>query len=384
MTRLGKILSRCRLVAAAITTGMALGSSGVAQTINWDGDGAQGNFSWNENWYGNNQPSWGFGNNLVFNFKNGSQTSLYYDYGDWRSIGDIIWETTWPVGVTFNGNGQGINFNQRIENRSYYTITIGSMNLSGGKNGASQIELNPVNGDLTLNGNIYNDNNLRYKVYGANQKLLTINTALGGNTGVALDIEQNSKVSITKAQTMGASAAFNIKQGELWLSVASALAGGSTINLGQADANTAKLYLNGADDSHAVTVANTSGTKVLGTISASGTQTFSGNITLNGNVLLEATQSGATVDFATGAISGNSGVTITGTGTVKLSGNNSYTGGTTVSAGTLLLGNNDRLSNSGSVTVSGGTFNLGLALSVDNLNCGIFVACIISTLWQER
>lgn len=329
-----------------------------AQNFNWDGDSGSGSFLDSLNWYNNSIPSFSFSGSLVFNYRNGSQTSQYYDFAGWANASDIVWETTWPVNTTFNGNGQGINFNQRLENKSSSKVTIGTMNLSGGKNGATQIELNPVNGDLQLDGNIYNDNNRLYKVYGNNGKMLTINTVLGGNANVGLDIEQYSKVKITAAQTMGSSTGYNIRQGELWISGSGSLAGGSTINLGAADANTAKLYLEGANDGHAITVANTGGTKVIGTLDTSGTRTYSGNITLTGGVNLEAVQSGGTVDF-TGVISGNSGATISGAGTVKLSGNNTFTGGTTVNSGTLLFGNNDRLANSGAFTINGGTANLG-------------------------
>lgn len=332
----------------------------VCADVNWDGDAGTGDFTDPLNWFGNAVPTFAFSSgNLVFNLRNSpSQLNQYYNFASWSDINDIIWETTWPVDTTFNGNGNGLNFNQRLENRSSKKVTIGTMNLSGGKNGASQIELNPVNGDLQLNGNVYNDNNLRYKVYGNNSKMLTVNTALTGNANVGLDIEAYSLVKITQAQTMGSSAAYNIKQGELWISGSGSLANGSTINLGEANGNTAKLYLEGANDGHAITVANSGGTKVIGSLDTSGTRTYSGDITLNGAVNLEAVQAGGTVDF-TGALSGGSGVTVSGAGTVKLSGNNSYSGGTTVSSGTLLLGDNERLANAGAFTINGGTANLG-------------------------
>ena len=103
--------------------------------VNWDGDGSQGNFSWSENWYNNTIPSLPSNfsaGNLVFNYRNNaSQLNQYYDWG-WANVMDIIWETTWTAPTTFNGNGNGLNFNQRLENRSAQTVTIGTMNLSGG------------------------------------------------------------------------------------------------------------------------------------------------------------------------------------------------------------------------------------------------------------
>ena len=59
------------------------------------------------------------------------------------------------------------------------------------------------------------------------------------------------------------------------------------------------------------------------------------------------------------ALSGTGGFVKVGSGTQTLGGNNSFTGGTVVNDGTLALGSNDRLANSGAVTVNAGAFNLG-------------------------
>src|SRR5438034_5256517 len=74
-------LRKKQLVAAALALALAAALSRADN--NWDGDNPFGNFSYNDNWFGNNQPGWGFGSgNLVFNFRNNSsQTSLYFDYG---------------------------------------------------------------------------------------------------------------------------------------------------------------------------------------------------------------------------------------------------------------------------------------------------------------
>ena len=55
---------------------------------------------------------------------------------------------------------------------------------------------------------------------------------------------------------------------------------------------------------------------------------------------------------------GNNAVTKTGAGTLTLSGANTYTGGTYVTDGTLIVGASERLLNSGSLTVAGGTFDV--------------------------
>lgn len=55
---------------------------------------------------------------------------------------------------------------------------------------------------------------------------------------------------------------------------------------------------------------------------------------------------------------GTNAVTKTGAGTLTLSGANTYTGGTYVTAGTLQTGGNERLLDTGALTVAGGTFNV--------------------------
>lgn len=78
-------------------------------------------------------------------------------------------------------------------------------------------------------------------------------------------------------------------------------------------------------------------------ITNAGTITFSGA----GNVTLS------------GAISGNGLLIQAGTGIVTLSGNNSYTGGTTITTGTLSVGSNAHLGGtSGVINLNGGTLNI--------------------------
>jgi autotransporter-associated beta strand protein len=94
-----------------------------------------------------------------------------------------------------------------------------------------------------------------------------------------------------------------------------------------------------------------SGTGTLG-IAEAGSATFSGNI-LNNNAATFTAASGGLATFS-GAVSGLGSVTKTGTGTVTLSGNNSYSGGTTLSTGVLRL-ESATGAGTGTITQSDGT-----------------------------
>ncbi len=201
---------------------------------NWDGDSYVGDFKENTNWYSNNQPGWGSGN-LYFSYRNNSsQTSIFYNYDGWVSTNNIVWESTFNASLTWDGNDKGINFNQKLENKSSHTQTIGTMKLSAAKNGAAQIELNPVNGDLILNGEVYNDNSKPYHVYGSNSKTLTLNTTLGvggSATSVSFTINENSTVVINSNQNyMGVT---DVKAGQLFINGDNSSATGTvTVDLG--------------------------------------------------------------------------------------------------------------------------------------------------------
>lgn len=92
----------------------------------------------------------------------------------------------------------------------------------------------------------------------------------------------------------------------------------------------------------------------------SGTASIGMNIGLGGGTV--SVGSGARLDIDA-AISGGSGLTFSGGGTLSLGGtdNNSYTGGTTVNAGTLLLSKTV----SGTVAIPAGTFTIGNGVGTD-------------------
>jgi autotransporter-associated beta strand protein len=111
-----------------------------------------------------------------------------------------------------------------------------------------------------------------------------------------------------------------------------------------------------------------------GTLTLSGNNTSSGPTTISGGILqignggtsgslgpgsvtnhAALTFNRSDVLVVSTAISGSGSVSQLGTGTLILSGNNSYTGGTTLSAGTLLLDSTNAIGTSGTLTFTGGT-----------------------------
>ena len=115
--------------------------------------------------------------------------------------------------------------------------------------------------------------------------------------------------------------------------------------------------------------AGTAGTvEVDGTHSVRGLQFATDGYLLtdtNNNASLELADGGADIRADSGVtatldlvLSGNGSLSKTGAGTVILLGSNTYTGGTEIYDGRLQLGADNRLVNTGDLTVNGGTFDL--------------------------
>lgn len=82
----------------------------------------------------------------------------------------------------------------------------------------------------------------------------------------------------------------------------------------------------------------------------------SSSITLAGTPVINVATANATISAA---LAGSTGFTKTGSGNLVLSGANTYTGTTTINAGTLSLGASNVLPSSGDIVLGGGSLNLG-------------------------
>ncbi len=152
------------------------------------------------------------------------------------------------------------------------------------------------------------------------------------------------------------------------------------------------VFLAEANGAHITQAISGSGSLTVqgGTITLSGNNTYAGGTTISGGVLeigsMTGLSSGPVTDDAslvflagvtsadiTQAISGSGSLTVQG-GTITLSGNNTYVGGTTINGGTLAMTMTGTLDSTGAVTVnSGGTFDISgitpaTSFSIGNLN----------------
>jgi autotransporter-associated beta strand protein len=251
-------------------------------------------------------------------------------------------------------------------------LTVGSNDVStevsgiiagtGGslvKTGTGTLKLsgsNTFNGGVTLSAGtlgLANDNALgtgMLTTYGG-----TVAYADGVTIGNAIDLRGSTTFDIaagsaTQAgaigQTGGAFGIVKTGMGTLTLSGNSAFTGGVTLNAG-----TLRLANNNALGANVLT---TSG----GTIAYADGVTIGNAIDLRGSTTLDVATGGATQAGAIGETGGPFGIVKTGAGTLILSGASTYTGGTTINAGTLQLGSSSGVGSIvGTVTIgAGGTF----------------------------
>ena len=194
-------------------------------TCYWKSGSANGNWD-NTFWY-NTTRSWdnhnpGYVGGQDLRFDNGSNLDMT---NNWSGAGTNMWRITFVSGTgarTIYGTTQNTfrnNGTPKIENNDADAMGVHfPFRLDTG------MEINPVSGNLTLNGAI-NNNGYWIDVYGANQKTLTIGGVLSGSGGIA--VKQDSIVVLTNDNSF--SGAIWVEKGTVQLNNHTNAIGASTI-----------------------------------------------------------------------------------------------------------------------------------------------------------
>ena len=268
-----------------------------------------------------------------------------------------------PAGLLSNGTYQLLSYGTTTADENNFTISgpvIGARQFSGlSKDTVNKVFLYTIAGDSPIwtgaNSTAFNGGN--------NWNLINAGTATNYIANDALllnDTATGTTVDISGADVAPAVATFDNSTKDYILQGSHGLSSGSIVKSG-----TGNLTINNANAVTSVSV--TAGTLTLGHASALGTAA----VTLSGGTLdlnNQSTSASIVLDGGTiantgtvnGVLSGAVALNKSSTGTLTLTTQNTFTGGTTISNGVVVLGHaTNTLANVGAVTVSGGELSLG-------------------------
>jgi autotransporter-associated beta strand protein len=388
------------------------GSSNVTVTSNTNGLGlvlrnANSNYSGTLTVNGNASTVSGIGSGMAIGagpVLSSANLAIYgtLELGDAGGAG-MGWALTSVNGATLRINalnGTGVVVGNMASPSSTRTLSVGNNNGSGDFSGVI------ANGD---------NNTLGFTKNGSGTQTLSGNNTYTGATAVSAGILvfSNTAAKATGAVTAGAS-------GSIGLGVGAASGDFSAANVqtlfntGNLLVNTSNITLNATSgvaldttagnftQSSALTAARaliklgantltlnasntytggttiSAGTLQIGAGSTTGSLSTSGAITNNGTLVFNRSDNiSQGTDFSSAAISGSGSLVQAGTGTLTLNASNTYTGGTTINAGTLQIGAG---STTGSLNANSAIINNGtLAFNrTDTITQGTDFASTIS------
>ena len=254
--------------------------------------------------------------------------------------------------LTLSGNGNGEIAGSVVNNTGNTTSLTksgtGTWTLSGN---------NTYGGATAVNGGLLVFSNTAAKATGA------VTAGASGSIGLGVGATSGD-FSEANVQTLFNTGNLLVNTSNITLNAASSLALDTTAgNFTQSSALTAAraliklgantLTLNGSNTYTGATTIS-AGTLQISSAGRLGGGSYSGNITNNGAFIYSGTNSQTLsgVISGTGALSQNNA-----SSTLTLSGNNTFTGGITLSAGTLQVGDANALGTNGTITFSGGTMS---------------------------
>ncbi|GAT34693.1 PEP-CTERM protein-sorting domain-containing protein [Terrimicrobium sacchariphilum] len=239
-------------------------------------------------------------------------------------------------------------------------MNIGSITVAAGGTGTASINYTIANGN-TLAGSIILN---KSATFNTSSSSVLISTGLISGTGGILKTGAGTLVLRRTNNTF--EGGVTVSQGGLRLNGSGKVAGTGVIVLGDANTGSSNISLNlnqngGAILNDARFTSNGSGSAVLSSYDSDtgGGTTYSGNVQIDRNIELKNNNSSTGRNFTlSGVISGVGGVTTTVASSgnrLVISGSNTYQGGTTVNAGTILVSNTSGSGlGSGNVSVNSG------------------------------
>jgi autotransporter-associated beta strand protein len=264
--------------------------------------------------------------------------------------------------LTLSGNNSYSGGTTILDN----TVILGADNAMG----TGSLSFNATVGNSVLRLNGRNQTISGLSIVSASFAGIVENN-LAATTGVltidlASGVTVNGTTALNFRDNVGQLALVKTGSGTLNLSLfqsATNYSGGLTVNQGVLSYNAAQALGN----------STAGGTITLGggtlnyTGASASSVTISNNVTLTASTASTFNNANGTVNVS-GTISGSGNLIKTGAGTLSLNASNSYSGNTTISAGTLALGASDVIANSSNVTINGGTLNTTASGYTDTVN----------------
>lgn len=361
-----RILSKNISSILALSAGLGFATSAQAANV-WDGGGVDNLWSTLANWDDDLFPTYG-----TLTFSGAARTTNVVDAN--ISMNMLLWNGGSPWTLN-NSNGAVISLfdnslvQAKVENQSSGLVTINAPITFAATLGAAFGEINAVNGGLTfgsagaltVNGSAV----AGIRMFGAAQTTTFNNTVSAAGKYFATTAAAGGIVEVGGAFTSGD---FYLMNGStLKLNTGGSISttglrlGGDFATTGQQNLTLGATFqltaLAGgqtfAGNINSVTL-NTSGALMVDSLNTAGTNTLGGGIFLDSPLRLQQAAGGTLA--ATGVISGASTLTKQGAGTLTLSGINTFTGGTTLAAGTLNVNTASALG-TGALAVTGGTLD---------------------------
>jgi autotransporter-associated beta strand protein len=348
---------------------------GTTGTRVWTGQSStSSNWSDPANWSGNIVPN--AGDSLVF----GPGASRLTNTGDLTAGTQFALITFSSAGYAISGNAVTLSGNLDASSATGNNTFNDNVTLGG----ADTVLTGGASTDLTLGGAI---NNAGFTMtVGGGTGRVDLTGAIGG-TGGLTENEAGGTMALSGAADTYTGAT-TVQAGTLLLgksgtAVTGALTdSGGTVRLTAANqvaatsavtvSSSGLLDLNNNSDTiSSLTLNSASMTTGTGTLTLGGNVTDTGTSSISGNLALGAAGRTFTVNTSatlnvSAVVSGGVGLSKSGMGTLVLSAANTYSGGTTLTAGTLTVGNNTALGTGGLTLITGTLGSTGTAITLAN------------------